>query len=73
MSKKNKKATQSYMNVVVGGAGISAHAEEYAIIKHDLVRVVLLNILYLAGVLALYYSNSQTHYLENWFSKILHF
>lgn len=49
------------------------HAGEYQIIKHDLVKVVVLNLIYLAAILALFFTNSKTHYLENWFSKILHF
>ena len=55
-------------------AGISeAHAQEYKVIKHDLIKVVILNALFLAGVLTLYYTNLNSHYLEKWFSNILHF
>lgn len=53
--------------------GTSFHESEYGIIKHDLIKVLILNAVYLAGVLALYFTNQKTHYLEAWFSKLLHF
>lgn len=49
------------------------YAAEYRIIKFDLVKVVILNVVYLAAILTLYYTNKNTHYLENWFAKLLHF
>lgn len=49
------------------------HAAEYKVIKYDLIKVVILNALFLAAVLTLYYTNLHSHYLENWFGKILHF
>lgn len=49
------------------------HAAEYSIIKHDLLKVIILNALYLAAVLALYFSNKQSGFLEAWFSKIFQF
>jgi hypothetical protein len=69
MSKKHKKlgfqaATQS--------AGVS-HSEEYRIIKSDLIKVVILNAIYLIAILALYYSNRSSGFLDNWFAKVLHF
>lgn len=69
MSKKNKKHFQnsSFFHVAQDYAG------EYRIIKHDLLKVVLLNLLYLAGVSALYFTNLRTHYLARWFEKVLHF
>lgn len=71
MSKKHKKqGTITPSEVITGN---SALVEEYSVIKRDLVKVILLNVLYLAGVLALYFSNKQTHYLEHWFNKIFHF
>ncbi len=51
----------------------NAHQGEYRIIKHDLIKVVILNLIYLAAVLGLYFSNQESHYLETWFSKVLHF
>jgi len=70
MSKKNKKNFQSFPS---NGQPVLGRENEYTIIKHDLIRVVILNAVYFACLLALYYSNLKTHYLENWFSKILHF
>jgi hypothetical protein len=49
------------------------HAAEYSIIKHDLLKVVILNAVYLAAILALFYSNKQSGFLEDWFSKIFVF
>jgi hypothetical protein len=51
----------------------SEHAEEYKIIKHDLLRVFLLNLAYLAGIVALYYANRNSLFLERWFSKLFNF
>lgn len=70
MSKKNGKSNgaDSYTPHAV-----SSHATEYQIIKHDLIRVVLLNAVYLAAVLALYFTNAKNGYLEQWFAKISHF
>lgn len=49
------------------------HAQEYRIIKFDLVKVVILNVVYLAVILSLYYTNLHSGYLERWFGRILHF
>jgi hypothetical protein len=49
------------------------HEREYKIIKQDLVRLAILNAIYLAAVLTLYFTNQKSHYLENWFSQILRF
>lgn len=49
------------------------HAGEYQIIKHDLIKVVLLNVVYLGLVLAVYFTNAKTHYLEQWFGRVLNF
>ncbi len=53
--------------------GFHEHALEYKIIKHDLIRVIILNLLYLAGVLFLYRYDQKTHFLQHWFAKLLHF
>jgi hypothetical protein len=53
-------------------AGGPASNHEYAVVGHDLVRVIVLNIIYLAGILVLYYTNRNTHYLENFFSRVFH-
>jgi len=48
----------------------SAHAAEYRIIRSDLIRLIVLNVIYLGAILALYYTNNQHHYLERWFEKL---
>jgi hypothetical protein len=48
-----------------------SHAAEYRVIKHVLIKVVVLNALFLAGVLTLYYTNLNSHYLERWFGSIM--
>lgn len=68
MSKKHKKDGRSSENTTVG----LSHAMEYKLIKHDLVKVVILNAVYLAGVLVLYYANLRSGFLERWFEKVLH-
>ena len=45
---------------------------EYSIIKKDLVRVVILNLVYLAAVLVLFFANSKSHFLERWFDSLIH-
>ncbi len=47
--------------------------QEFEIIKGDLKRVIILNGIYLAGILVLYFTNKNTHYLETWFAKVFHF
>jgi hypothetical protein len=64
---KNKKNSGSL------NSAAALHTGEYSIIKHDLLKVVLLNAVYLAGILAIYFTDQKTHYLEKWFSKIFHF
>ena len=69
MSKKHKKlAFQSGSQT----SGVS-HDSEYRIIRSDLIKVVILNAVYLVAILALYYSNRQSGFLDNWFAKLLHF
>lgn len=46
-------------------------AAEHVIIKHDLLKVVILNVIYLAGLLALFSLNQKSHFLEAWFSKLM--
>ncbi len=70
MAKKDK-------NKQISGNHFSAHSftqeAEQAVIKHDMIRVILLNVIYLAGLLAVFYTNKNTHYLENFFGKVFHF
>jgi hypothetical protein len=48
-----------------------SHQAEYALIKKDLYKVLLINCIYLAALLVLYFTNKQSQYLEYWFSRIL--
>lgn len=50
-----------------------SHEEEYRVVQQDLVRVIILNSIYLAGILALFYFNKNEHFLEQWFSKLVKF
>lgn len=74
MSKKHRRQSRESevgsTNIVSGSVPI---AEEYRIIRSDLITVLALNALYLAGVLVLYYTNQHSHYLERWFTSIFHF
>lgn len=69
MSKKHKNGEFGVGNQ----HGALSHEAEYRIIKGDLIRVILLNAVYFIAVLTLYFTNKNTHYLENWFSKFLNF
>lgn len=70
MSKKHKQS-QEYHSGQPGG-GLS-HEAEYRIIKFDLVKVLILNLVYLGAILALYFADQKSHFLQNWMAKILHF
>lgn len=50
-----------------------SHEAEYAIIRRDLIKVVILNLVYLALILALYFANRKSGFLDHWFAKVLHF
>lgn len=68
MSKKNRKG-----NTI--SSAVSANPtwdSEYNVISKDLIRVIILNVLYLAGLLAVYYTNEQQHYLERIFANLFH-
>jgi hypothetical protein len=72
MSKKhtnsgNQGGSQSTQNVAL------SHEAEYRIIKFDLIKVLILNVAYLAIILGLYFGNQKSQFLEHWFAKILHF
>ena len=41
--------------------------------KMDLIKVIILNAVYLAVLLGLYYANKGSHVVDNFFAKILHF
>ncbi|MEK7161289.1 MAG: hypothetical protein AAB729_01195 [Patescibacteria group bacterium] len=70
MSKKHKPG---FIQQTGGHAGVLSHEVEYRIIKHDLLKVLALNVVYFALILGLYFTNQQSHFLDTWFSKILRF
>lgn len=69
MSKKHKRSDYQ----IQSQPGTTTHQAEYRIIKVDLIKVIILNAVYLAVILFLYFSNQQSHFLDNWFAKLLHF
>lgn len=76
MSKKHRKFNQFYQSSSAPLSGQSSvsqdQAAEYRIIKHDLIRVVVLNVIVLAAVLGVYYTNLHSYYLDNLATKFLH-
>jgi hypothetical protein len=73
MSKKNKKGFGYNISPASAGTPALSHQAEYLVIKHDLIKVVILNVFYLALILVLFFGNQKTHFLDNWFAKVLHF
>jgi hypothetical protein len=67
MSKKEKNSAEK------SASSTTSHTAEYHIIRHDLIRVLILNGIYLAAVLGIYFTDQKTHYLQPLFAKILHF
>ncbi len=67
MSKKHQEKQ------VLEPAARQGHTAEYRIIRSDLIKVIALNIVYLAFVLSLYYANNKNGSVDAWFSRILHF
>jgi hypothetical protein len=63
MAKNNKQAQYQALS----------YEAEQAIISHDLLRVLVLNIVYLAIILGLYFTDLRYHYLLNFFTRIFHF
>jgi hypothetical protein len=72
MSKKHRKFNQFNQTASAPSPVSQELAAEYRIIKHDLIRVVILNVIVLAAVLAVYYTNQQSHYLDELAAKFLH-
>lgn len=69
MSKKNRHSFQEPQARAT--ANISAsHAAEYRGIRNDLIRVVVLNVIILAAVLAIYFTDQKSHYLEQIYSRL---
>jgi len=50
-----------------------SHEAEYKIIKHDLIRIIALNAIYLIAILALYFTNQKTQYLDRILGHWFHF
>ena len=71
MSKKNKHLNQN-LGAAAAPAG-SSEAAEFTVIKRDLWQVLVLNVVYLAAVLAVYLTNNRSHYLERVFGKLFGF
>jgi hypothetical protein len=72
MSKKHKH--QQFTQSSSSGTTMSmseSHAAEYRIISRDLVRLLILNAVFLAAVLVVYYTNLRSHYLEHWFDRFV--
>ena len=51
----------------------SQNEREYKLIKSDLIRLGILNTVYLAGLLALYFINRQSHFLDRWTASLFKF
>ncbi len=77
LQKRRKQSSSSFAGYSSTSsiAALSGHGleDEYRIIKHDLLRVLIVNAIFLAAVFALYYTNVNSHYLERWFSQIVKF
>lgn len=71
MSKKHKFSFSSSASQNTSLS--SEQVIEYKIIKKDLIRVAILNIVFLAIVLTVYYTNQDSQYLSKWFSNLVHF
>lgn len=70
MSKKHKHFNQASF---AHNPSTGDHAEEYRVIKMDLVKVAIVNAIFLAAVLALHYTNLHSGYLEKLVSRYLKF
>ncbi len=71
MSKKNRNKFQNQVSTPSPAAAAgNMHAGEYRIIRNDLIRVAILNLLFLAAVLALYFTNKQSGYIERIFNQL---
>lgn len=72
MSKKNRyKFQQQNSSPAPTPSTSSAYNSEYKIIRMDLVRVAVLNLFFLAVVLAVYFTNKQSGYLEKLFTEYI--
>lgn len=67
MSNKHSKSSVATLE-----AAALVHAKEYALVKADLFKILLVNVLFLVGLVVLYKANSQSMFLEAWVSNYLH-
>lgn len=51
----------------------AGEAAEYRIVKRDLVKIVILSVLFMVIILGLYYLNQQNGAVDSWFSQFLYF
>ncbi len=75
MSKKHKNnrvSINEHSGMVPNSAVPGHFAEEYAFIKQDLVRLLMLNVLYLGLLLALYYYDLSHNVLHKYLDKFIH-
>lgn len=70
MSKKHKQ-NLGYQSVQ--GSVAMSHEAEYRIIKHDLVKVLVLNVAYFVLIIGLYIGNQRSQFLDNLFNRLLNF
>lgn len=75
----NTAGSDSHLSTSVSGSSVSAdrsagamaaHADEYKIITRDLLRLIILNGVMLGAVLALYFANRDSLFLERWFQNL---
>ena len=83
MSKKNKNkyqpkvvesqdmTTPSPTRVTAADGVYAMHEKEYQLVRTDLLRVLIVNILFLAGVLAIFFVNKSNPFLQAWYDKVL--
>lgn len=62
-------ASTAVMDSKTAGA-YQAHAEEYRNISRDLIKVIIINGLFLAAIFVLYYINKTQPFLDSWYSKL---
>lgn len=48
-------------------------SDEFNFVKRDLIKVVVLNVVFLAILLAVYYGNHRHPFLENWLGRFVRF
>jgi hypothetical protein len=73
MSKKNKHRYQDSGTSTASSAVQSLaveHVEEYRFVQKDLVRLLIVNALFLAALLVVYFTNQNHQYLERLFGNV---